>query len=163
MNKTKATFIISIFVIFALITAVCIAVFYLVNNNSLPNNNSGTSSNKTTITEFKSAKNISLKLNNLKSGDTISNPYTFTGQVPGSWSFEAIFPVTLVDWDGLIIAKGSAVLTGDWMTDDYVPFTVTLNFETPTTNKNGTLILHKDNASGLPENDDTVEIPIKFE
>jgi hypothetical protein len=161
MNKTKVTIIISIFIIFALVAAVCATVFYLASNNSLPKTNiDSTKSSKTT---FSSAKGVDITINDLKSGDTISNPYTLTGEVPGNWSFEAIFPVDLVDWDGLIIASGSAVLTSDWMTDNNVPFTVTLNYETPSTNKNGTLILHKSNASGLPENDDTIEIPIKFE
>lgn len=160
MNKTKVTVIISLFVTLALIATVCAAFFYLASNNSLPNTDTG--STKSTKTTFESAKGISITLNDLKSGGTISNPYTLTGEVPGNWSFEAVFPVDLVDWDGLIIASGSAVLTSDWMTDGYVPFTVTLNYETPSINKNGTLILHKSNASDLPENDDTIEIPIKF-
>lgn len=145
----------------ALIAAVCAAFFYLASNNSLPN--TSTDSTKIAKTTFESAKGVSISVNDLKSGGTISNPYTLTGEVPGNWSFEAIFPVDLVDWDGLIITSGSAVLTSDWMTNSYVPFTVTLNYETPSINKNGTLILHKSNASGLPENDDTIEIPIKFE
>jgi hypothetical protein len=63
----------------------------------------------------------------------------------------------------LIIAEQPAILQGDWMTDDFVPFTVTLSFDKPSTYMNGALILQKDNPSGLSENDDAIEIPITFE
>ena len=93
---------------------------------------------------------------------TLSTPTTIKGEVPGNWSFEASIPVVLTDWDGRIIAEEPAQLEGDWMTEEYVPFTVDLTFETPTEYQNGSLILRKDNPSGLPENDDAVEIPINY-
>ncbi|MEK7625591.1 MAG: hypothetical protein AAB467_04585, partial [Patescibacteria group bacterium] len=70
--------------------------------------------------------------------------------------------VFLTDWDGLIIARGIATAKGDWMTTEFVPFEATLTF---TADKNvysnrGTLILKKDNPSGLPEFDDALEIPV---
>ncbi len=55
-----------------------------------------------------------------------------------------------------------ATTTQDWMTEDFVSFTATLTFEGSTTDS-GKLILEKDNPSGLPENADSLEIPIKFE
>jgi hypothetical protein len=91
-----------------------------------------------------------------------------TGQARGSWFFEASFPVMLTNWDGLIIAEGIATAKGDWMTMDFVPFTATLSFVTPYANnqptfmERGTLILQRDNPSGLPENDAALEIPVRF-
>jgi len=101
-------------------------------------------------------------LENLKSGQEISSPLKITGSAPGDWYFEADFPVVLTDWDGLIIAEGYAGAIDSWMTERYVPFKATLTFEKPTYKNNGTLIFQKDNPSGLPENDDSFEVPILF-
>lgn len=101
----------------------------------------------------------------------IRSPLTITGEARGYWFFEASFPVVLTDGDGLIMAQGIATAqidpaTGEinWMTTDFVPFEAELAF---TVDKNalsnkGTLILHKDNPSGLPEHDDALEIPLVF-
>jgi hypothetical protein len=48
------------------------------------------------------------------------------------------------------------------MTEDFVPFTATIEFETPDYGDIGALILKKDNPSGLPEHDDAYEIPVRF-
>lgn len=93
----------------------------------------------------------------------IDSPLTIKGQARGTWFFEASFPVVLVNWDGLIIAEGFATAESDWMTEDFVPFTASLNFTPDTTVSNrGALILQRDNPSGLPENDDALEIPVFF-
>lgn len=92
----------------------------------------------------------------------ISSPLTITGQARGTWFFEASFPVVLTDWDGKIIAEGVATAQSDWMTENFVPFKATLEFNRPSYGDNGSLILKKDNPSGLPENDDALEIPILF-
>lgn len=97
-------------------------------------------------------------------GQKITSPVTLTGMARGYWFFEASFPISIVNWDGLIIGEGYASADGDWMTEDFVPFTGTVNFtfdpETPY--NRGAIILKKDNPSGLPENDDALEIPVTF-
>lgn len=104
----------------------------------------------------------------------ISSPLTFRGEARGMWYFEADFPVVLVDWDGRIIAEGyaSALLdpndpNATWMTEEFVPFRGTLEFENPSWDaefsRRGSLILQRDNPSGLPEHDDALEIPVRFE
>lgn len=99
---------------------------------------------------------------------TITSPLKITGEARGNWFFEASFPVSLVNWDGLIIADGIATAEGEWMTEEFVPFTAELEFVSPYKAgdpdfmKNGTLILQKDNPSGLPEHDDALEIPLHF-
>lgn len=92
----------------------------------------------------------------------ISSPLIIEGEARGTWFFEASFPVVLTDWDGLIIAQGVATAQSDWMTTDFVPFTASLSFKNPTYKNNGFLILKKDNPSGLPQNDNALEIPIIF-
>jgi hypothetical protein len=92
----------------------------------------------------------------------ISTPLVVSGQARGTWFFEGSFPVTLTNWDGLIIAEGIARAQGEWMTEEFVPFTTMLTFEYPALYTRGALILKKDNPSGLPENDDALEIPVWF-
>ena len=91
----------------------------------------------------------------------VSSPLTVTGEAHGTWYFEASFPIRLLDEDGNEIATTIAQAQGEWMTKDFVPFTATLEFERPTT-KLGTLVLEKDNPSGLPENADELRIPVKI-
>jgi Immunoglobulin-like domain of bacterial spore germination len=127
------------------------------------------------------AKADLIKLVSPVPGGVIENGVTVSGQARGQWFFEASFPVVLTNWDGLIIAEGIATAEGEWMTTEFVPFSATLNFVNPYSEgnpdymKGGSLILKKDNPSGLPENDkvnaegregalghDALEIPIRF-
>jgi len=97
-------------------------------------------------------------------GQTISSPLTIKGQARGSWFFEASFPVILVDWDGQIIAQGSARAKGDWLTTEFVPFEANLNFviDKKIYSNKGSLILKKDNPSGISGKADSLEIPVVF-
>ena len=101
-------------------------------------------------------------------GDTIASPLHISGQARGYWFFEASFPVVLTDWDGKIIAESFATADGEWMTEEFVPFTAVFSFASPYAEgdpdfmRNGTLILQKDNPSGLPEHDDALEFPVVF-
>ncbi len=110
-----------------------------------------------------------IKLDNTFRNEGISSPITIHGEARGTWFFEGSFPVTLTNWDGLIIAEGVAQAQSDWMTEEYVPFEVTLTFDAPYKNgdqdfmKRGSLICKKDNPSGLPENDDAYEITVYFQ
>jgi hypothetical protein len=92
---------------------------------------------------------------------TVTSPLKLSGRARGSWFFEASFPVILTNWDGLIIASGTATTKSDWMTEKLVPFEATLEFknDSPVSNR-ASLILKKDNPSGLPENDDALEITV---
>jgi hypothetical protein len=79
----------------------------------------------------------------------------------GPWYFEASFPVYLLSAAGDTIARTPAQAEGEWMTPNMVPFKATLTFTAPA-GDSGTLILSKSNASGLPEHDDELRIPIRF-
>jgi Immunoglobulin-like domain of bacterial spore germination len=114
------------------------------------------------------AKADKIKITNPLPMSVVQSPLEITGQARGTWFFEASAPVSLVDWDGKIIAQGTIKAEGDWMTTEFVPFTAELTFTSPykegdqDTFKRGALIFKKDNPSGLPENDDSLEIPISF-
>lgn len=93
--------------------------------------------------------------------EIVTSPLTVKGEVRGTWYFEASFPVEIVDEDGKVLAVAPAQAQGEWMTEDWVPFVVALNFNPGTATK-GEIVLKKDNPSGLPENDDEVRLPIRF-
>lgn len=99
-----------------------------------------------------------------ETGNTVKSPLHIFGKARGSWFFEASFPVILKDMNGNIISTGIATADGDWMTTEFVDFTADLEFNIPaeTAISIGELILKKDNPSGLPENDDSISIPVRF-
>jgi hypothetical protein len=94
-----------------------------------------------------------------KSGQAVFQSFTVTGKAPGGWYFEASFPIKVVDPQGNIIAQGPATALSDWMTSEDVAFKADLKL---TTNYSGpaTLVLMNDNPSGMPENQDSISIPI---
>ena len=92
----------------------------------------------------------------------VSSPLKVTGQARGTWYFEASFPVSLLDANGKVLAQTPAHAQGEWMTQDFVPFTATLTFKKPVT-ETGTLVLEKDNPSGLAEYAAEIQIPIRFQ
>lgn len=91
----------------------------------------------------------------------ISSPIKVSGVARGNWYFEASFPVQVLDEDGTILGSGIAQAREDWMTTDFVSFSGEINFNKPK-GRTGTVVFKKDNPSGLPENEDSVSIPINF-
>ncbi len=99
------------------------------------------------------------------SGAQVGNPIELKGMARGYWFFEASAPVTVTNWDGLIIGEGYITADGEWMTEDMVPFSGTLTYTLPPNSYSatGTLIFMRDNPSGLPENDAAYEMTIMLE
>ena len=91
----------------------------------------------------------------------ITSPLEVSGQARGYWYFEASFPVKLLDSDGNVLAQIPAQAQGEWMTENFVPYKATLEFTAPATDT-GTLVLEKDNPSDLPQNADSLIVPVKF-
>jgi hypothetical protein len=91
----------------------------------------------------------------------ISSPLIVQGEARGFWFFEASFPISLLDEKGELLAQTVAQAKDEWMTEDFVPFEAELEFAAPENGK-GTIILKKDNPSGLPEYEDELRLPIKF-
>ena len=93
--------------------------------------------------------------------EIIVNPLVIAGEARGSWFFEASFPVRLLDANSNEIAVQPAQAQGEWMTENFVPFTAVLQFGVPATNT-GTLVLERDNPSGMSANADELRIPVRF-
>ena len=119
-------------------------------------------SSEAPTTEFTSPGGISLTIVTPRQGAAVTSPLEVAGRVPGSWSFEADFPIEVLDADRKPVGEGHATVKGDWMTEDDVDFAGTIEFTAPSTPK-GFLVLRKANPSGETDQDDAVEVPITFE
>jgi len=72
-----------------------------------------------------------------------------------------------LDADGNVLAEGPAQAQSDWMTADFVNFKITLEFQPPNPPEAdktaaGVLLLKKDNPSGLPQYDEELRVPVRF-
>lgn len=95
--------------------------------------------------------------------EEISSPVTISGEARGMWYFEADFPVEITDNAGNTLGTAPATAQGDWMTEDLVPFSAEIPFDAAAAQtQDGRIILRRANPSGLPENDDSIEVPVTF-
>lgn len=92
----------------------------------------------------------------------VTSPLKVTGTVPTGWMFEGNFPIKLIDSKKKVLVQTIAKedIAGSWQQDTPASFSATLTFKNAT--GSGTLILEKDNPSGLPQNATTFEVPIQF-
>ncbi|MBA3732995.1 hypothetical protein H0W91_01315 [Patescibacteria group bacterium] len=120
-----------------------------------------TTTTTTTSTTTSNTSNSNIRVTTPTSSSTVKSPLVVKGEARGTWYFEASFPVKLLDANGKVLAQAPAQAKSDWMTNDFVPFEATLTFTAPTTGI-GTLVLSKDNPSGLPQNAGEIRIPVKF-
>lgn len=103
-----------------------------------------------------------IRINTPRPNQVITSPLTIRGEARGYWFFEADFPVILVgSQGGNILVESFASTKDNWMTEEFIPFEAVIEFDA-SDQKNGLLILEKDNPSGLLENYDSLNIPIKF-
>lgn len=138
-----------IFIVLGILILAAIAVFIL--KEKVINKNTGNEKEKADL----------IVIENPRPNQEISSPLLISGKARGSWYFEASFPVKLIDANGKQIGIVPAQAQGEWMTTEFVPFKATLIFPVPST-KTGTLILQKDNPSGLSEHDDALIVPTIF-
>lgn len=172
-----ATWIIVIIIVLAAAAAAWLWVWPMYDNNT--NQPSATGQNSTAISDnpsdtpddatathtYTSVKGVTITLTGIAKDDTITSPLTITGEVPGSWSNEATFPIDISygGEDLITLASGIATLDGDWKTDNNVPFSATFTFAPPTDVTSGVIVLHNANPSGMPANDDSVAVPVRFQ
>ena len=99
-----------------------------------------------------------VKVSSPRPNAVVLKTFTVIGEARGTWYFEASFPIFVIDANGAKVGQGIAQAVENWMTEDFVPFTAQVTVE----NYSGpaTLVLLKDNPSGLPEKDDSVSFSI---
>jgi hypothetical protein len=95
-------------------------------------------------------------------GAAVTSPLEVRGEARGTWYFEANFGLSLRGPDGAELAAGFATAQGDWMTEDFVPFTASLEFDLPAPAGAALLVLEKANPSGLAEHDAALLVPVKL-
>lgn len=120
------------------------------------------SSGEQTGTTYTSSKGVKIVIYKPADSAKVTSPVAVFGEVPGNWSFEASFPISLVDSEGKDVAKGTATLLGNWMTTSLMPFSAKLTYTGTPAAGMGALVLDKDNPSGLSGNADSVSIPVNF-
>ena len=167
--------------IFAIIIAIIIIVlgfFFIINRNKAPETvfctmdakicPDGSSVGRVPpLCEFAPCppvKNISdlIRVSTPIAGAVVMSPLIIEGEARGTWYFEASFPIRIYDAKNVLLGTAIAQAQSDWMTENFVPFKATLTFSKSTTST-GTLVLEKDNPSGLPEHADELRIPILFD
>lgn len=95
-------------------------------------------------------------------GAVVGKEFSVVGKARGTWFFEASFPVQVIDKDGNILVAIPAQAQSDWMTTDFVPFKADIKIPTSYIGP-ATLVLKKDNPSGLPANEASISFPITIE
>ena len=96
-------------------------------------------------------------------GAVVGKEFVVVGEARGPWFFEATFALEVLSPDGNVIAGTYATAQEDWMTTDFVPFRSEM-FDLPSAYTGpATLVLYKQNASGLPENEASISFPIIVE
>ncbi|MFL6089227.1 MAG: Gmad2 immunoglobulin-like domain-containing protein [Aeromicrobium sp.] len=149
--------------ILLLIVALAAAVAYLYlrgdgdSSKGVPTSAATTS----TSTKFESKHGDEITVNAPRSGQSIASPVSVSGIVPGVWSFEANFPITVTDSNHKIVGKGYGTVSGEWMTEDPVKFTASVKFKKPSTDT-GFVEIHKANPSGDESHEDSVRVPVRF-
>lgn len=94
--------------------------------------------------------------------NSISSPFKIIGKVKNSWMFEGSFSVDLLDSNHQYINKSvcNEVTPGSWTSEEMIDFVCDLKFQTQSSS--GYLKFFADNPSGLPQNEKSSEIPVKF-
>jgi len=88
--------------------------------------------------------------------------FKIIGKARGSWFFEASFPVNILDSNGKSIVQTYAEAQGNWMTADFVPFSASITIPRSYSGK-VTVVLKKDNPSGLQKHDASISYLITIE
>lgn len=102
-----------------------------------------------------------IRVDNPVPNQLVSSPLQVMGQARGSWFFEASLSVAIYDDVGNPLGQGVALAEGDWMTENFVPFTADLDFDN-TTAVEGEIRIQNANPSGLIENEKELIIPVRF-
>lgn len=95
-------------------------------------------------------------------GATTGQVFSVRGQARGTWFFEGSFSIVVLDKSGQILAQSLATSSQDWMTANFIPFKA--DFKIPASYIGpATLVLKKDNPSGLPEHEASISFPITIQ
>lgn len=97
-------------------------------------------------------------------GAVVGKDFSVIGKARGYWFFEASFPIEVLDKNGKSLVTSIAQPRNgeDWMTTQFVNFKADIKIP-QTYIGPATLVLKKNNPSGLPEHDASISFPIIVE
>lgn len=95
-----------------------------------------------------------------KENARISSPVTISGKIPRNWTFEANFMIEIQDEKGEVLQSTPVGATFANETDEMGTFSTSMSI-TPNTTQ-GFIVIKADNPSGLPENEKTYKMSVKF-
>jgi hypothetical protein len=161
--------VITISLIVLLSIVFCIVLFFP-KKTSAPSNSSNTSNGLNS----QSAQNPKVVYTNATADSiqvvlpfpnaVVGKDFSVIGKARGGWFFEASFPIEVLDKEGKTLAVGIAnpQNEADWMTTNFVNFKADIKIPQSYIGP-ATLVLKKDNASGLVENDASISFSITIE
>jgi hypothetical protein len=160
MKKSK---IITIVILIAVIV-IAVFFFYQGQNRKLNDQVNVINSNQNEVEKVPEVlgNKADLVSFSIKPNDGLNYPVEATGIVKGGYFFEGNILINILDKDKNLLRAGHGTAITDWMTDGPVSFKTTINV-TELPNAYGGLAyieIHNDNASGLPENDKSILIPV---
>jgi|GEM_PF-946017 hypothetical protein len=89
----------------------------------------------------------------------VGHTFDITGTAPNQWYFEAVFPIQVRDANDDLVGNSQGHAQSDWTKPGLVAFTSQITIDASYQGP-ANLIILKDNPSGLPQNIDSVTIPI---
>jgi hypothetical protein len=149
--------------IFAFLILILLGIFLIMQNRIQPPvDEPQTVTDDTNTITYTNASTNNIIVELPFPGAVTGKEFSVIGRARGPWFFEASFPIEVLDKDGKRLAISFAQAEGEWMTTEFVRFKgdvkVPESYIGP-----ATLILHKDNPSGLPEHDASISFPFTIE
>jgi hypothetical protein len=117
----------------------------------------------TLVENYAASPDGHMKITSPALNGTVVSPVVAGGSVTGGgWFFKGTFPIRVVDADGTVLGVGQAVAAqGDWASTGTVLWSGIVTFKDPHS-ATGTILFSKDGPSGLPQNDGSFGLPIRF-
>ncbi|QQR50411.1 hypothetical protein IPF86_00615 [Candidatus Nomurabacteria bacterium] len=103
-----------------------------------------------------------LVFSSIKPGDSIGGEVILLATVQGAYFFEGNIGITIEDTAGNILKQTHGMAITEWMTIGPVTFTSALDLIGIAPGP-GYIVIRADNASGLPEHDKSIKIPVVFQ
>jgi hypothetical protein len=95
-------------------------------------------------------------------GSKVHGVVSYRGKISGGYFFEANILVNVLDAKKKLLRAGHGMATSDWMTSGPVDFEGNIDFSGLPKGP-AYIEIHNDNASGLPEHDKSILIPVVIE
>lgn len=91
--------------------------------------------------------------------EIVAQAFTIEGKARGGWYFEASFPIEVKSPDGKVLTTAIAHAQGEWMTELFVPYTAQIQIP-DMYHGTATIVLKKDNPSGMTEKDASLSFSV---